>query len=315
MYSDKQKLAFIASKKYSDSMYKNVLFIFSITSIFEEKYHKDVSQMSEIELNETLNELSILKKRNSFVSIITAIKEYIIWCRDNDYQISYSIFNVKIEEIEKFKTKMVSSPKHLRRILDTHFDQPQKETIDVVYRTYLWLAYAGMWDRDAIRVCKTDIDFSLLRVCFNGQSYELYKEGMEDISKACDLERFFFDHPYYSTWKDRVEGNAILRGLSSVPTLSNMRAKVNIHLKNNEAQKITYNNIRLSGTFYRAYEMEKEGFEVDFSPVVDLEMNKREIRRKESFATSETYTREVMKGRIKSELEKDYEKWKCAYIK
>lgn len=322
MYNETQKNAFIASHTNSDKTTALIVQIFNWFEPYENEWQCDLSQQSTEVLQPVVNELTGVRSKSTEL-ILIILKEYVKWCGRSGYEVSRGIFDVRINTIDKIQSQMVASPLHLKSILDRcEFDTPNKETVDVTYRVFLWMAFAGLDDKDAIRVTTNDVDLQNLRINFEGHSYEIYKECREDFEKACCLTDFLYEHPNYSIRRDRAEGNIIMRGFRS-PTvdLKTLRPLINKKLttdadgggetKTRQKSKLSYKRIYLSGIFYRAYERERAGIPVDFSDVVALEMQRKE--KVKQYTTSKTRTLSVIANMIEREYLADYEKWKCAF--
>ena len=81
--------------------------------------------------------------------------------------------------------------------------------------------------------------------------------------------------PLYSkdVWKDRADGDKILRGLKSEPKLQVLRNELSRRstkrMKEGKVeQKLSYYRVWISGIFYRTYENEQMGVKPNFMGVV-----------------------------------------------
>lgn len=255
------------------------------------------------------------------------LREYVKWCGRNGYAVSNGIFEVRINSIEKIQNQMVSSPYHLSLKMKECFADTKEETIDITYRVFLWLAFAGLEDEEAIKVTSDCIDFKNLRINFNGHSYEMYKEGLADFEKACTLTTFLYQHPKYTIRRNRAEGNIITRGFCSPkmdlntirPIINKRFAMGDVAEKSVEGVKprqkshISYKKIWLSGVFYRAYEQERAGMPVDFSDLVARSIELKEQGKK--YTVTKTRTLNTIANTFEKEYLTDYAKWKCAFAK
>lgn len=322
MYNETQKNAFIAAHTSSDKTTALIVQIFNWFEPYETEWNMDLSQQTTEILQPVVNDLSGLRSKSTELVLII-LKEYVKWCGRNGYEVSKGIFDVRINTIDKIQNQMVASPLHLKSILDKKevhndketlicgFDLPEQETVDITYRVFLWMAFAGLDDKDAIRVTADHVDLKKLRINFEGHSYEIYKEGREDFEKACKLLDFLYIHPNYTTRRDRAEGNIIMRGFRSPNVdLLTIRPIINKRLcsgKTPTKEKISYRRIYLSGIFYRAYERERAGLPVDFSDVIAREMQDRQ------YTVTKTRTLTTIANALEREYLADYEKWKCAF--
>lgn len=320
MYNENQKRAFIEAHTNSDKTAAKIIQIFSWFEPHEEKWGMDLSQQSAENLQPVVNELTGVRSKSTEL-ILIILKEYVKWCGRNGYDVSKGIFDVRIVTIDKIQNQMVASPLHLKSKLDEFFEPVEEETVDITYRVFLWMAFAGLEDKDAIRVTSDCVDLKNLRINFEGHSYEIYKECIEDFEKACTLTSFQYKHPNYTTYRDRAEGNLVMRGIRT-PTvdLKTIRPVINKRFSVDDASnetssrqksRLSYRRIFLSGVFYRAYERERAGLPVDFSDFVALSIERKEKTKK--YTVTKTRTLTTIANTLEREYLADYEKWKCAF--
>jgi len=320
MYNEEQKRAFIESHTNSDKTMAKIIQIFSWFESYEESWNMDLAQQEADKLQPIVNELTGVRSKSTEL-ILIILKEYVKCCGRNGYEVSRGIFDVRINTIDKIQNQMVASPLHLKSKLDEFFESVDEETIDITYRVFLWLAFAGFDDKDAIRVTSDCVDLDNLKINFEGHSYEIYKECREDFEKACFLTDFLYKHPNYTTRRDRAEGKLIMRGIRT-PTvdLKTIRPVINKKFgaddaeeidNNRQKSRISYKRIYLSGIFYRQYERERAGLPVDFSEFIARAIERKEKTKK--YTVSKTRTLTTIANTIEREYLADYEKWKCAF--
>lgn len=320
MYNENQKRAFIEDYTDSEKTAAKIIQIFSWFEPHEEKWGMDLSQQSTENLQPVVNELTGVRSKSTEL-ILIILKEYVKWCGRNGYDVSKGIFDVRIVTIDKIQNQMVASPLHLKSKLDEFFAPVEEETVDITYRVFLWMAFAGLEDKDAIRVTSDCVDLKNLRINFEGHSYEIYKECIEDFEKASTLTSFQYKHPNYTTYRDRAEGKLIMRGIRT-PTvdLKTIRPVINKRFSVDDASnetssrqksRLSYRRIFLSGVFYRAYERERAGLPVDFSDFVALSIERKEKTKK--YTVTKTRTLTTIANTLEREYLADYEKWKCAF--
>ena len=319
MYNENQKRAFIESHTNSDKTMAKIVQIFSWFEPYEEDWGLDLSQQSAEKLQPVVNELTGVRSKSTEL-ILIILKEYVKWCGRSGYEVSRGIFDVRINTIDKIQNQMVASPLHLKAKLDEFFEPVEEETIDITYRVFLWMAFAGLDDKDAIRVTADCVDLKNFRINFEGHSYEIYKECIEDFKKACELTDFQYKHPNYITRRDRADGNLIMRGIRT-PTvdLKTIRPVINKKFGADDTEetggrqksRISYKRIYLSGIFYRAYERERAGLPVDFSEFIARSIERKEKTKK--YTVTKTRTLTTIANTIEREYLADYEKWKCAF--
>lgn len=321
MYNAEQKQAFIFKKYPSASTQKYLTQIFNKFEKFEEAHNKDLACLSVEVLQPLINDFSGVRGKSTDV-VLNLLKEYVRWCIANGYEATNGIFEVKIDAVEKIKIQMVPSPLTLLNRLNEYFDITEKETIDITYRVFLWMAFSGLTDKDAIRVTSENIDLDNSRINFEGHSYEIYEESKEDFKKALCLTDFLYEHPNYSTRKQRVSGNVLIRGVRSATVdLMSLRPIINKKVTEKQNAKgeksdtskngLTYKKLRLSGAFYRAYIRESKGIPVDFSTYIAEEMERKEQSKKYTTTATRTYT--VIANLLEREYLSDYQMWKTAF--
>lgn len=344
MYNESRKRAFVEDRTSSDSTAAKMTQIFSWFEPYEEKWGMDLSLQSTECLQPAFSELTGLRSQSAEL-VLHILKEYDKWCVRNGYETSGGIQGIEVDTADKIKNQMVASPKHLLKILDEYFDEAVEETVDITYRVFLWMAFSGLEDTDAIRVTSNCVDLQNLRIEFEGHAYQLYKEAIDDFTKACSLTAFQYYHPNYSIRRPRADGNVVMRGFRS-PTvdLKTIRPVINKRFASDEAKvsdkdkvrtaddkvrgedkssqtkrrkrqksHMSYGRICLSGIFYRAYEREKMGFPVDFSWAVAKTMKKKEETK--GYTLTKTRTITTIANQLEREYFTDYEKWKCAFKK
>lgn len=321
MYNEGQKNRFISEYTRSSKTSKLIVQTFNLFEKYEEDWGIDLSMQSTEKLQPVVNKLTGVREKSTEL-ILIILREYVKWCEKNGYEVSQGIFDVSIDSIEKIKDQMVSTPHDLKERLNKYFEPVEKETIDIVYRVFLWMAFAGLDDIDAIRVSSDNIDLDNLVINFEGHTYELYKEGKDDFEKACKLTDFSYEHttPDYKIRRDRAQGNIIMRGIRSPSVdLKTIRPAINKKFASESGGKeekrtmLSYNRIYLSGIFYRADKRERAGLPVNFSEVVACEIKRKQ--RTKQYTTSKTRTLKTISNKIEREYLADYERWKCAFNK
>ena len=135
MFNEQQKNEFISSYTSSGKTASFAAQIFNWFEPCEEQNGADLSLLPVEVLQPVVNELTGVRTKSTELVLII-LKEYVKWCGRNGYDVGNGIFNVRINSIDKIQEQMVASPLHLRSRLDEFFDEPEKETVDIVYREY-----------------------------------------------------------------------------------------------------------------------------------------------------------------------------------
>ncbi|MDO4562207.1 MAG: hypothetical protein Q4C12_00075 [Clostridia bacterium] len=322
MYNENQKRNFISEHTSSDKTSALIVQIFNWFEKYEAEWGMDLSQQTAEKLQPVVNGFTGVRSKSTELVLII-LTEYVKWCGRNGYDVSKGIYDVRVNTIHKIQNQMVASPLHLKSKLDEFFEPTEKETVDVIYRVFLWMAFAGLDDKDAIRVSIDDVDLDDLHINFEGHSYEIYKECRDEFEKACSLTDFQYEHqvPYYVTRRERASGRLLMRGIRSPSVdLKTLRPIINKKFAVNDKDenetlrqksRISYKRIYLSGIFYRAYEQERAGLPVDFSEVIAAEIARKEKTKK--YTVTKTRTLTTISHKIEKEYLADYEKWKCAF--
>jgi len=216
--------------------------------------------------------------------------------------------------LDKIKKQMVASPLHLQRFLDAVFDPEEEETIDNIYRCYFWMAYGGIDEEDTICVKRDDIDFSQMIIRYHTTSVPIYREAIPAFHNAVSLPSFLYKHPNYTKpiRRDRVSGEEIMRGVKATTKTFTMRttlSKRNIKAMQDGLTdlQLSFYRVRMSGLFYRTYEMERAGVPVNFSEAAQRVMDGKNysLNGREKIVHKQ--------NRIERDYMEDYQRWKLAF--
>lgn len=318
MYNAEQKENYIRSKHITQSTITFFEQIFKWFEPYETQWNCDLTLQDSAHLSEVINSISGLRKKSG-VLIHSILKDYADWSKQNGYNISNGIYDVIISNKDKIKNQMVASPAGLNDLITKHqiqkdgkiytigFDSPEKETVDITYRVFFWMAFAGLKDVDAIRVKAIDVRLNKRSILFDGDIYPIYEEGLRDFEKACKLTSFVMEHPHYTAFVPRASGNIIMRGFrSDTPDLQTIRPVINKRMCiAGSKERVSYNRIYLSGIFYRTYFLEAMGAPVNFMPIVSHNMQNK------TYTT--TKSRTTIANQYSQELYEDYIEWKEAF--
>lgn len=317
MYAPDRKESFLRdwenrTSGRSDALLAGYRYMFVNSAPYEIKYGRDLCEMDPLELKDylegTASIRSVSKTRH-----LGMLKNYIEWCsKTQDVCVSDAISHATITGIDKMRRSMVSGPVHLQRVLDAYFDPVELHTIDVVYRCYLWLAFAGMEEEDIMCVRCRDVDLNSMTVWFNGEPYRVEREAAAAFRDAAVSPFFIYYHPNYEpVYKNRAYGDELIRGFSA-PRLLTVRSRISTLSKAAEYKfedgkqvKISYYRVWLSGQFYRLYEAERAGVQPDFT-----QLAKHYIAGKyedDPATAHKIFVKEKRNYRL------EYERWKLAF--
>lgn len=313
MYNEELKKKFVRDYTTKISSARNCEYTFNSTEKYELKFSKDVCQMNEEEISETIHGITGIRSSVSSVRV-TILRAYSKWCVSNGVPgANELVFKVSIDDADKIREKMVVSPLGLNVFLNAVYEKEEEKTTDNAHRCFLWMAFAGMDVYDTISVKTTDINFNTLSIDYNGCEYPIYRESIAAFKNCVELTSFVYKNQNYTNdiTRARVSGNQLLRGVRGTPALDYFRAELG--KRNKEAiklgvtkQKISFGRAWLSGVFYREYEKEIAGFNVDFLDLVNKVTDGKEY----------AVYRQTQEGRrkiIADSYLRDYEKWKVAF--
>ena len=314
MYNKSLKNQYLESKDISKSTKKYSAKLFRLSEPYETKWGNDLYEASEEELSDALGKILGISSNTRGVAY-SALKRYIRWCKDNKIDnVSDSIFRIQIAGLEKIRTKMTSGPKHLQKYLDSIYDNEDEKTTDNIYRCYSWLAFMGIRERDILKIKTSDVDLYNRVVRIDYSEYKIYEESFKVFQYLKKLEWFVYKHPNYS--KDiiryRVGGDLLLRGVRGERNAAELKGEVfkkrKLAIENGVKidEDLTYLKIFRSGYFYRIYELERAGYPISFTELVEIEMDGKD------YSGGEKGFRSIALSRIRHAQE-DYELWKLAF--
>lgn len=309
MRNEERKIRF-AREALAENSFKYAKHIFTTASAYEEKFGKDVSEFSEEELR-VLMDAKFGLRDNSMRSIRVVLDAYAAWCRAQGYPVAWERIPEESDFVAKYRTMMISSPRHLSIVLDQVFDPVREETVDCLYRSYFWFAFAGMKHDDAIALRKRDVDLEAHEILGR---YPVYREGEQALRVARDASRLRYKHANYTTdiFRERADNDLIFRGMRTeritpIAIRQAIMTRTTSEAGNNLFPGLKYSNVRLSGIFYRVYEAEKHGVPANFDEVV--------LEKIQHIPASyqKNLSRAGYANRIRKEYGKDYAHWKEAF--
>ena len=326
MYNEAQKERFINELTYSISRQHDARRFFDTIEPFEEKWGGDICTRSVEDISSIAPKIFGLRNTSQTLRLVF-LREYAKWCLDNNIPgATDSAFHIDSAGADVFRTKMVTNPRHLQRYMDLVFEPEDRMTIDNTLRAYLWLAFFGMYEEDALRVKASDVHFDGMYIRFDGDDYVMCVESLKAIRNCVTATEFAVKNPTYISeqrYKKRSDGDILLRGTNSpLRNTKEIRAELSrktarlatkeVNPENEEIKRmrLTYTRVQLSGVFYRIYEFEQSGGEMDFLTVADWYMQDKEYH-----VSSGRNTIEMVRRKIAKSLKVDYERWKDAFRK
>lgn len=312
MYNDELKLRFIKDITSSVATISSYKFMFEAASAIECRLCKDICCMDGEELNEVIDKITGLKSKSRYTGI-ARIKTYINWCVDNGVEGAKRTGNINDNSLDKVRTMMVSGPIHLQRCLNEICDNESENTVDCIYRCFYWMAFGGVEESDVVSIKQNNIDFNNMVIKYNDNEFPIYREAIPAFRNAVDLKCFVYKHPNYDpVIRERCDGNEVIRGIRSAPTLKSLQIELSRRSKKHidsghTNMKLSYGRVWLSGVFYRMHEIETAGYEVDFSGIATDYVESRDYNFNGKY-NFKTRVRQVEFGLIE-----DYNRWKAAY--
>lgn len=307
MYNEERKEKFITN--YTDSP-KSAYYVRAVFKKFaqyeDNEWHDDLCMQSTEVLEPIINSQTGARMESAERALIV-LKEYVKWCARNGIETADGVFGVRVDVVEAVKEQMVASPLHLQKKLDILFNIEDEQTMDCLYRAYIWMAYAGLTDVEALEVEISEVDLTDLVIRHNEKVYQLYKEARKTFEQACNLTGFKYKHKNYETTNSRYPGTKLMRGIKSdVMKLSTLRSVIT---KKTAAHnmKLSYKKIFYSGIFYRVYENERAGENISFADYV------ADVLEKNDYVLNRNRTLNKIANEMMRALEVDYDRWKCAF--
>lgn len=310
MYNEERKMRFLTEMRSSVDFGKSV---FNTIEPYEREADKDLCELTVDILQPIANARFGFRTRTSD-STIAFLRSYVGWCKEQGYHTCNDVYELKTEMDEKMKRMMIASPVHLEAVLNKLFDPVTSKTVDCLYRCYLWMGFAGLEEDEAVEVTVDEIDFDTMTIEHGGRSYEIYREAVPAFKMACSATEFRYVNPNYTDgkqggYRNRYSGEYLMRGIRSAQIkLNTIRSVVGKRLKV-AGVETTYGKIRLSGLFYKIYEMERFGEPVNFDAYIVERMEKTNHK------YHVNYTRNKLANSIRRDLEDDYECWKSAFTR
>lgn len=315
LYNQQKKEAFIEECVNTAISAKQCRYLFKKFSKFEESWGADLSTASKEQLEQALESTVGVRSASNWV-FIRYLRMYVTWCKESgDPSVSDAIFHVRVEALDKIRTMTVSRPEHLQQCLDEIYEPVEEKTVDITYRAYFWLAYAGMKEDDILKVKCSDVDFNSMQIHYEGQDYPIYPPAVLTLRIASRFPALKYRHPNYKSdvYRDRADGNTLVRGFRQIRNIVSYRQSLSRSIKDaledgRTQSHLSYSRVWMSGLFWRAYENELDGIEADF------EQESRDYMAGKEFTYDNIGNPEERKRRrIARDYAEDYRRWKLAW--
>ena len=279
MYNNNQKRSFIEASghKYSAEKFSDWLAQFSP---YEASWEMDLVLQSIEPLQAAFNQITrdfTPKQKKSFLALLKDYREWYL-SQSKKKAVCAGVLLLKNDQTEALRSKMVSSARHLKMILDEVFDSPEKGTLACIYRAYLWFAFVGIPREEIMSIAVDDIDFRNMCIRRDGATYELPTYMLPELYQLCERKEFVSIHknPDYERLIPRIEGDQLLRGTSE----SSLEPKSpSIYVQRSFAgseYSLTYESVAFSGLCHRKFELERAGLPIDFREEIEARSNATE---------------------------------------
>jgi hypothetical protein len=309
VYNDKQKQTYLDFEGVNTDSLKRY---FIRIEPKEEEHQKDISQMNQEELIDTLQSLNI-RREESRGHLLSLMRGYINWVKLHEHgapNLPNSINTITPESIgsdSAVKDTMIKNPEHLQSLLDDGLDYINYENRSKITKLLFWLLYQGILLEDMPSLRKDSIDYSnyVIKVS-NNKTYQIddktiklwkdcvvisyieKKNGRSIISKRSDTNEYskydLIDNEYL--FRPIVGNKGYTNQKSSIHTIRKMLSGV---FEACDMKSIPARNINYSGIFYKIYLREKEGekitpeiiaeyFTIKYKDRVELIANTRKWR-------------------------------------
>lgn len=315
MYNEELKTKFVRGYTNSISTAEVCQTIFNAFEQYEVEWGADLCTRSTEELQPVVDGLVGFRARSKWMRLII-LKDYVKWCIGMKVPGACDgMLKIETVGLEKVKHQTVASPLHLQRYLDSICEPESEETTDNIYRCFYWLAYGGVAEEDILSIKCSDVDLNNMVVRYNDTEVPIYREALPSFKNCVKLTQFVYKHPNYDklVYKDRADGDTLVRGIRSAPSIKAMRVELSRRSKAKMDEgktdlKLSYFRVWISGLFYRMYERERAGMPVDFSAAAAQFMEGKTYKLDRGRNTPEAKKRQLTRDYLE-----DYERWKLAF--
>ncbi|MCD8376209.1 MAG: hypothetical protein LUD69_04645 [Oscillospiraceae bacterium] len=255
--------------------------------------------------------------------VLSVLQGYARWCIKHEVPgATDGLLQVKEVDGNSMKTHMVSGPAHLNHYLNSAFDPESMCTIDLIYRCFYWLAFAGVEEGDATSILSSAVDLDNRSLAYDGRILSLCDECMKTVELCVTKNEFLYIRPDGERWRRRNGVGYLLGGYRGAPNFSTIRVEARKKAKVQKFRDVldpdhtdarldfqsSYFRVWISGLFYRIYLKECAGEEVSFHEDISRSMHKRNYKLDKAKRTEDNTL-----DRMCVEYGKDYLRWKEAF--
>ncbi len=280
LYNEEIKLRFIEGFSDKPARQAAAHDLFYATCKYEESWGADICTRCKEDVQSIVDDIVGIRSSSKRLRI-SLLHRYAEWCMANGVDGACDgILQVTDIGVSKMRKQMVVNPQHLQRFLDCICDKEDNRTVDCLYRAFYWLAYSGIREDDIMEITSDHIFWDEQVIRYQGREFPIYRESVRALKFASNSTEVLIFRPTSKRpmVKERVQGDTLLR-ISGDPLVDRHS------LRNRTAERCTKQKYRnlfpeddtsidlrlsfykvwLSGVFYRAYERERSGEQVDFS--------------------------------------------------
>lgn len=258
--NEKQITKFV-TESYPEQAWGSIESMFRRFDPYEIDFDKPLHQFNNAELQDAVNHA--LGKSTTMWTKIDALRKYISWCKKNGVEgVEDSVFHLDESSLEEYKLSMVSGPLQLQAWLNEIFPPEYLQTVDNVYRGYIWLGFSGFDDSHLGDILRTDVDFDAMVIRFDDDTYPIYLDAVPTLTNLVSCDTLVMTHYGNIRVRPRATGDKLLSGIGIQEfDHKNVRSAVAQRVaraikEGRTRRRINYRKAALSGLFYRIYRAE-----------------------------------------------------------
>ena len=312
MYNEELKNKFIEECTNGKAEVQRASRLFSLAEPFENEWKRDICTIPATELGDALETITSARLGAQSVDM-SILRKYARWCMHIGVEGACDGLMISQDVgYEKLRATMVDSPERLQRNLDMVFHPVSDCRPDNLCRGLYWLAYMGFDNSEVSKITTESVDLKNLVIRFGGKSYPIYEASVPVIRYLCSANSFICDFVRCEAVVERDGGTLLLRGMRSgsganIDSIERLALRrISAYNKaSTENVSIRYRGIRYSGIFYRMFQDETNGVDIDAAAGKYLKFY---------FSNSDSL-HEKRIARKELELITDYRRWKIAFNK
>lgn len=321
MYNEAVKQRYLQEMQFTETSRKWYISIFNTIEPYETAWQADLCTRTAEELRPVMDDVAGIVYSTK-AKRMSALRAYVRWCLKSGIPGACSGFlelQTETDSTEKIRSRMVQSPLQLQRFLNLIFEPEDEETIDIIYRCYLWCGFFGIEENCLMDIRISDVTMDPKtktgEIRVGDDVYDICREAYRTFWLASSLKSFSYTHPLYGAIRrDRKELDKLFIGYKGVMTLKTFRNGTffaeSAALKEGKTDmRPSYLSVKLSGLFYRMYVRECLGFDADFDRVASEIIEKKQHTPN---ATAESLRAQRLAKA--NHLKKDYLNWKKAFL-